>query len=66
MNWKTIFCNHIWKTISDEFDHKTRHYNGGEKWGCPTYSNYFVFISKKECVKCGKTEWYEHEHIDFR
>jgi len=54
---RRLFCKHIYKDIDEEYLTKIRELDGGEKWGCPTYSNYKYYTIKQECIKCGKIHY---------
>ena len=54
-----VFCKHIWKEEEKTFLREERKKDGGESYGCPTYSNFKFYGIKQKCFKCGKTKYIE-------
>lgn len=55
----TIFCKHIWKEVEKNKLREERKSDGGESYGCPTYSNFKIYGIKQKCFKCGKVKYIE-------
>ncbi len=61
MTIKQLFCNHIWKEVSDEFLRTERI---RESFGYLTlYHTYSFYAQKSICVKCDKSEIFEHRKL---
>ena len=54
-----VFCMHIWKEEERIFLREERRTDGGESYGCPTYSNFRFYGIKQKCIMCGKTKYIE-------
>jgi len=59
-NIKQLFCKHIWKEISDELlrTERIREPVGHLAF----YRKYSVYAQKSICIKCDKSEVYEHKN----
>ncbi len=54
-----VVCKHIWKEEEKIFLREERRKDGGERYGCQTYSNYKFYGIKQKCFKCGKIKYIE-------
>jgi len=51
INFKQLFCSHIYKDNTEEFLGKERTHDG---YPSISYSNFHIYAIHRECIKCGK------------
>lgn len=61
INIKQLFCDHIWKEVSDDFLRTERIQ---VPYGyLSLYHTYSFYALKSVCIKCNKSEIYEHRKL---